>query len=63
MSLDISGSLAKVGYPLLIGELKASPDAHTCIFVNFVKECGDCTRSFEELLAENSLDVDVITIN
>ena len=62
MKLDISGSLGKEGYPLLIRLLKASLDAHTCIFVNFVKECGDCTRSVEDTLAENNLDIDVITI-
>ena len=62
MSIDINGSLGKEGYPFLIRLLKADPDAHTCIFVNFIKECGDCTKNVEDQLAENGLDVDVITI-
>ena len=62
MSIDINGSLGKEGYPLLIRLLKANPDAYTCIFVNFIKECGDQTTIVEDILAENGLDIDVITI-
>ena len=32
-------------------------------FCKFAKECGECTKNVKELLAENSLDIDVITIN
>ena len=63
MKLDLSGGIAKCGFPLLFRVLKETPKAHICVFVNFVKECGKCTTLLEDELANKELDIDVININ
>ena len=65
MSLQVTGDIGQISYPMLLSHLSANPSSYAAVFVNFKSECVKWAEVLEEQLAEKAMTmtIDVLQIN